>query len=1015
MSKTNPFPGLRPFQPNESHLFFGRENHIKEILRKLNNFRFVSIVGNSGSGKSSLVRAGVLPRIMNDNENSWRICVMRPGKDPVSELCEALFDAEVFGSTSEPERKLQLERNNIILRKNTLGLVQVVRPLIPSGKRLLILVDQFEEIFRFNNMYESANKTHEASYFVDLLLASAGQKDVPIYVVMTIRTDFLGDCEQFSGLPEAINDGQFLIPRMNKDEIQLSITGPIDAVAGKISPRLVQNLVREVGNSPDQLPILQHVLMRTWAEWENVKNPGIPIDLEHYESTGGMAKALSNHAEEAYSDLITDKKRKLAETLFKTITLKGGDNRGVRRPTQIGKIAEIAEAKVSEIVEVVNIFRSGDRGFIMPPISTEINEGTIVDISHESLMRVWVRLGDWVEEEGESAELYNRITESSLLYDKEMAGLWRDPDLQIAVAWRVKNKPNKFWANQYNSHFELAMRFVDASIQDKNFLRAEIVRKKKIVNAVLISFGVILSLLSLWAFNERNNSIRNANAAISQQQIAEKQKANAEQQKVLAEQNLTKAEKEEKRAKEQELEANRQGKLALQKAEEAKLEKLKAERASLKANEARKAAELDRQIAQLQKSISDSLRQTAEISQQNAYRLRILSLAQNLAIKSKLADKSTYSESVKTLLALQAFKFHKKYNGKDMDPEIFGALFSALRLSQEKNAYVFSQHADVIKSICFDPVSDLLASAGNDGILCVNNTGIPGSASNCSKGMPLIFDNLAYNKSGTKIANSCDNRKILIFDIGNLAAPEKQIQGLHPQEIMALAWDGDRLISACLDMNIRIIDPNTSKVLQSYTIESKPISISFDEANRLLYVGCENGGIYKLGLTPDSKPEVFKQISKGRVTCLDLNRDGTLLVYGTGEGSCGILKTKDQTAAEIIFHGHKAGITNIHFNRKTNQVSSSCLDGMVRLWNADISGEPPIVFSEHDSWVMSVDFNSTGNLMASSGKDKTVRLYPIVPSEIADRLEKSLSRSFTKEEWNSFIGNDIPYEKTVGK
>ena len=117
-----------------------------------------------------------------------------------------------------------------------------------------------------------------------------------------MRSDFLGDCSQFRDLPEAINDGQYLIPRMTRDQRREAITGPIAVGGGEMSARLVNRLLNDVGDNPDQLPILQHALMRTWDFWTHHRRDGEPIDLHDYEAVGTMAEALSRHADEAYND-----------------------------------------------------------------------------------------------------------------------------------------------------------------------------------------------------------------------------------------------------------------------------------------------------------------------------------------------------------------------------------------------------------------------------------------------------------------------------------------------------------------------------------------------------------------------------------------------------------------------------------------------------------------------------------------------------------------------------------------
>ena len=148
-------------------------------------------------------------------------------------------------------------------------------------------------MFRFRAAREFSSTGDDAAAFVKLLLEAAQQREFAIYIVPTMRSDFLGDCAQFQGLPEAINDGQYLIPRMTRDERRFAITGPVGVTRGKITEPLVNRLMNDVGDNPDQLPILQHALMRTWDYWAGHRLNGEPIGLEHYEAVGTMADALS--------------------------------------------------------------------------------------------------------------------------------------------------------------------------------------------------------------------------------------------------------------------------------------------------------------------------------------------------------------------------------------------------------------------------------------------------------------------------------------------------------------------------------------------------------------------------------------------------------------------------------------------------------------------------------------------------------------------------------------------------
>lgn len=1009
LQNSHPFPGLRPFNSEESHLFFGRERHIAEVKRKIERYRFVSIVGNSGSGKSSLVRAGLLPELRSSGD--WLIASLRPGKDPIEQLASTLVALEDM--VKEPtknslERKQDLENK---LRKSRLGIVQAARPFVQDNRKLLLVIDQFEEIFRFSSIYSNQEESATATQFVDLLLGAASQKEVAIYVMITLRSDYLGDCEQFTGLPEAINDGQFLIPRMNREELQSSLTGPIAAVNGKISPRLVQELLDELGNNPDQLPILQHALMRAWEVWLEDGHPEQPIDLVHYQRTGGLKKALSNHAEEAFSELQTDYERNLAASIFKTITVKGADNRGIRRPTAIKTIALIADCKATDLIRVASVFRREDRGFIMPAGPAPLDEESILDISHESLMRIWERLSDWVQEEADSSQLYRRITESAEWYEQEKAGLWRDPDLQIAVDWRNTKNPNEAWASQYNNSFKTSIRFIEASENEKRFALAEKVRLKKITNAVLVGFLIALSVLSIWAVTERNNSATNAQQAISEKLEAEKQKKRAEEQKILAEGNFIKAKQEENKALLQQQEAEKQRQLALENAEQARLARLIAEQESGNAVKAKKTADLQRMLAERQSEISDSLRGISELAEKNATRLQMLALAQNLAIKSRLAERNTYGFEVKALLALQAYEFNKRYSGRDMDPEIFGALFSAYRLVQDKNEYIYRHHNAEVKSICYNPNSGDLVSAGNDGRVIISGADNPSRILR-SRQTQLILTNVVYSDNGSQIAISCDDHSIQIYHPDDLNTPSKELKGMHPDEVMAIEWNGPNLITACLDGKIRLIDIATSQITRTLVSPSRPLCIDLNFANGLLAVGCEDGKIYTTTLSGNTELTLFKDMNAGRILCLSINKAATYIAAGSGEGNCMMFAVNNANSS-YAFSGHKSGITHVRFSPNSPYFATSSRDGTVRLFDTRNTEIPPIIFGEHTGWVLDVVFSPDGKYLASCGIDKTVRTYPIQVNLMVQRLQDEIKRNFTQQEWDDFVNENINYEKTI--
>ena len=501
----NPFPGLRPFEADEDHLFFGREKEVDELLRRLRLSRFLSIVGTSGSGKSSLVRSGLIPSLyggfmVNTNSN-WRIAVMRPGEDPVRHLAAALNAPDVFGTTGE------LETTNSILLEATLqrgtrGLVEAVRQTgTLSRDNLLIVVDQFEELFRFRKNLQLENSRDDAAAFVKLLLEAALQEDLPIYMVITMRSDFIGDCMDFVGLPEAVNRGLYLVPRMTRDELRSAITGPVAVGGGSISQRLVLRLLNDFGDEYDQLPILQHALMRTWDYWAQRSPSGTAIDIEDYEAIGTFRQALSNHADEAYEELGTLDAKRIAERVFKALTDTFTETRGIRRPTSIADLTAITEASEADVVRTVEVFRRSGRSFLMPPADVPLEPRSIIDLSHESLMRCWVRLAGWAEQERISADIYSRLSDAAMWCNEGRAGLWRNPELEVGQKWKSENQPNPAWAGRYNSCFAEVMSFLDRSEAERLQLNAEKTRERqKTLRQTQWAAGILASLLLVATF-----------------------------------------------------------------------------------------------------------------------------------------------------------------------------------------------------------------------------------------------------------------------------------------------------------------------------------------------------------------------------------------------------------------------------------------------------------------------------------------------------------------------------------
>jgi len=519
---TNPFPGLRPFREEEEYLFFGRESQVDVMVDKLAARRFLAVVGTSGSGKSSLVNCGLRPAlrrgVMAGAGSAWRMAQFRPGGDPIRSMACALAQPDLLFRGLETGETSLDEMIQATLEMSDLGVVDLFEQAQLEGQsNLLLIVDQFEELFRFRQQPGSdaeANLADErAVAFVNLLL-QATKSEHSIYVVLTMRSDFLGDCARFPGLPEAVNEGQYLVPRLTREERRAAITGPVAVGGAEISPVLLTRLVNDVGDNPDQLSILQHALNRTWAQWQRVRKGNEPIPLEHYEAIGTMAHALDQHAERAFAELTSDRQKRISEVVFQALTDKGSDARGVRRPTDFATLCAIANAAPDEVAAVLDVFRKPSRSFLMPPYLETLEPDTMIDISHESLMRVWTRLRDWVEAEAESAGQFRRLAQNAALHARGAAGLMTDPELSLMLEWQQNWQPNAAWARRYHSGFEEATFFLEQSrtardavlLLEKDEARRALRRARGVAAVLGLAFVAALGL-AIYAFVERSKAV----------------------------------------------------------------------------------------------------------------------------------------------------------------------------------------------------------------------------------------------------------------------------------------------------------------------------------------------------------------------------------------------------------------------------------------------------------------------------------------------------------------------------
>ena len=418
-----PYKGLNYFDEADADLFVGREALTVQLIERVfsltasgspHKTRFLAVVGASGSGKSSLVRAGMVPSLRwNKTSADWQIHILTPTVHPLESLAESLarendpvsVTAELMDDLARDTRSLHLFARRELRSAN--------------NSRLLILVDQFEELFALCRSEE------ERASFIDNLLTAASEADGPTVIIITLRADFYAHCANYPQLREALAKHQEFIGAMTNNELCRAIEEPARRGRWEFEPGLVDLLLHDVGNEPGALPLLSHALLETWQ-----RRRGRTMTMSGYASSGGVRGAIAETAEAVFTDQFTREQQAIARRIFLRLTELGdetatGDTR--RRATFNELILKPEEAANTQAV----LKALADARLI---ITTEDS----AEVSHEALIREWPTLRGWLEANREELRLHRHLTEAAqewLASHREVDVLYRGARLTQAREW----------------------------------------------------------------------------------------------------------------------------------------------------------------------------------------------------------------------------------------------------------------------------------------------------------------------------------------------------------------------------------------------------------------------------------------------------------------------------------------------------------------------------------------------------------------------------------------------------
>jgi len=999
--KISPFPGLRPFGQEESEYFFGRESESEEIAGKLLRNRFVTVTGASGSGKSSLVLCGLIPKIRqrsSKGEGKWNILAIKPGNDPFGHLADSFV--ENF-SNAEPNKKTRDEILKL-LKDNPDGITDAIRILSPENKdKTLVFVDQFEELFRYGSPETGIGTGADTSGFIDLLTNAITRDNPGVYLVVALRSDLIAECSHYRSFTNLVNNSNYLVSRMDRESFREAIVGPVKNAGADIENDLVELLINEVNDRTDQLPVLQHTLMRIWLHWEELDEHDRPLGIADYQSVGTMNGAISRHADEIYEKLGGDGKR-ICEKLFKIITGKGSDNKGIRYPSNVKAIKAAVSCTGEALFKVIGEFRNPSVSVLTPHYSVALNDDSIIDLSHESLIYLWGRLRKWVDEEYSSVQMYLRLSEASAMYQQGKTGLLKQPDLQLAINWREDNKPTLWWAQKYNPAFERAMVYLRTS--EKDFLELEErtirhhrwrLKRIKIVSSILGGIAILAALTMIAAFASKFSSD-------NRRKMAEQEKLEIARQKTLADQYAAVSLKKSVSSDSSALAASRREQME-------RILRLNAENQVLTVQEeifdTRRQSE-----SAVEASIVAIMNADSAIKIKNeTQRLRMISVAKSMSLRSLHVPEQI---DLQTLLAYQAYLFNARNKGSRNDADIYTGLYNLAKQKGSDKLKTYTGFDNPVRSIAFVPGKNELFASDSYGKVMKLELGNKGNSLKIIFSGSEAYDVLAVSPKADWLACGGANSDIKMVPVAG-SDPGYELRG-HSGRIKSLvfSYDGKFLYSAALDGKVLKWDLSARTSIDLSTDMMNITSIDLSNSNRY-FAGISDQG-KALVWNPEQASEKFRIESEGkRIMSIKFKPDQERIAVGYDDGMVELWDIPSRIKLSE-FRAHAAEVNDIRFNPGSSQLATASNDGTLKLWDTDDLKSPPVSFKDSDGPVIAFEFSPDGSMIlsADSGNQPRIAGRPAYAESFAADGCSYITRNFTPDEWLAYVGKDITYEET---
>jgi WD40 repeat protein len=1022
-----PYRGLQTFDEEHADLFFGRDGDIQRMLEKLKATRFLAVVGPSGSGKSSLVRAGLLPLLRRGampDSHSWTIQVLTPGSRPLTTLASHLVRLY-------PGEGMIRTLDQIAADARTLHLgTSLALAERPSRDRAVWVIDQFEEIFTL------CRDEQERAQFLRNLLYAASIPDGRSTVVLTLRADFYPRCAAYPELSQHLAAQQFLVSPMDLEGLRQAIEEPARRVGLEFEHGLVATILDDVANQSGALPLLEHALLELWQ-----RRRGRMLTLEAYEASGGVKGALAKRADDIYAHA-SPEQQAIARRVLLRLTQPGEGTEDTRRRATLRELVtrseegDAVETLVQRLVEA-RLLTTGE-----DPTAG----GCWVDVSHEALIRGWPRLRSWIEEDRAGLRVHHRLTEAAHEWqqlNRDEGALYRGARLSEAVEWQARNP---------GALNELEREFLNASVALRERERRAAQRRVRFMVGGLVAALAVISAFALVAWDQRQAAERQRNDALQEARARATAEAQAIAERDASNQARIAAEESRKLALSREIAARSIAQLQI----DPELSVLLATEAvgvarTAEAEDALRAALLSSRVRAHLRGHTDEVKsvqfspdgrrlvtagldRTARIWEPTTGRVLAELHGHTGSLKSasfspdgKLVATASFDKTARiwdVASGTTAVELHG-HTGT-----VWSAAFSpdggrivtasddkTARLWEVGSGHIVTElygHTGPVNSAAFSPDGGLVATASDDGTAALWMAGT-GELVARLRGHTRGVTSATFSPDGGLVATGSQDGSAALWDVSTGRQTAELRAHTNTVWNASFSPDGKLLATASGDGTARLWAVSTASVMAELRGHADMVwTAAFSPDGRLIATASADKTARLWDANPGGKVAELRGHTDW-VNSSAFSPDGSLVVTASSdktarlwEAASGNVVTELAGHSDVVWsaafspdgrwlatasadmtgrvweaatgqlvaelRGHRERVRGVTFSPDGRLLATAGFDDTGRVWDAS-TGKAVAILSGHTDWVRSVAFSPDSKIVVTASEDRTVRLW----------------------------------------